>query len=86
MLFHWISWLFICIKVGFMYFLRVNIFISPLVGLSVCFHFENHRDNLSREFCKSFLVNQELSLVLLLKSHVHTHFYYKVYIFKQVIF
>lgn len=59
LLFHWISRLLICINVGLMYFLSVNIFVSLLVGFCVVFHVEYHRDYSSREFCKTFIANSQ---------------------------
>jgi len=64
LLFHLISWLLICSKVGFLYLLSVNIFGSLLIGFIVCFHFENHRKSSSRELCRSLLKMYKLGFAL----------------------
>jgi len=71
LLFQLISLLFIWSRVGFMYFLSVNIFASLLVGFSASFHFENQMVHQGR-FVGLLLKIQEFGFALLLPCRLRT--------------
>lgn len=64
-LFHWIYWLLIFTKAEFTYFLKVNLLgTSVWIAFKVILHLEKHKNNLSRECCRSFIDNKFQNFVL----------------------